>query len=104
MANSLPELGTLTATQHNAVITCIPKDGDLTSLANWHPISVRNADYKVLPKIIAERVAKVLPQLIHHDQTCNIPSRKIQYNLSLIRDVIAYGTNTTQPLSSLSMR
>ena len=103
MANSLPELGTLTATQRNAVITCIPKDGDLTSLANWRPISVLNADYKILSKIIAERVAKVLPQLIHHDQTCNIPSRKIQYNLSLIRDVIAYGTNATQSLCVLTV-
>ena len=96
MANSLPEFSTLTATQRNAVITCIPKDGDLTSLANWRPISVLNSDYKILSKIIAERVAKFLPQLIHHDQTCNIQSRKIQYNLSLIRDVIAYGNNTTQ--------
>ena len=43
MANSLPHLDTLTTRQH--IITCIPKDGDLTSLTNWRPISVLNADH-----------------------------------------------------------
>ena len=43
MANSLPHLDTLTARQH--IITCIPKGGDLTSLTNWRPISILNADH-----------------------------------------------------------
>ena len=37
----------------------------------------------IISKINAERVAKILQQLINHDQTCNIPSRKIKYNISL---------------------
>ena len=53
----------------------------------------------IISKINAERVAKILQQLINHDETCNIPSRKIKYNISLIRDVIDFGKTTTQPPS-----
>ena len=103
LANDIPALDSLSATQRNAVITCIPKDGDLTLLANWRPISVLNADYKIISKVIADRVAKVLPDIVHQDQTCNIQDRKIQYNLSLIRDVIDYGNSTTKRFCVLTI-
>ena len=61
LANDIPALDSLSATQHNAVITCIPKEGDLTLLANWR----LKADYKIISKVIADRVAEVLPDIVH---------------------------------------
>ena len=36
---------------------------------DWRPISLLDTDYKVATKSIATRIAKVLPSLIHEDQT-----------------------------------
>ena len=103
VANSIPLEGSLSSTQRNALITCLPKEGDLTLLKNWRPISLLNTDYKIISKVIAERLYKVLPTLISEDQTCNLQNRKISYNLSLIRDVIAYANSTEQPYCILTV-
>ena len=103
VANSIPTDGSLSPTQRNALITCLPKEGDLSLLKNWRPISLLNTDYKIISKVIAERLYKVLPTIISEDQTCNLHNRKIQYNLSLIRDVIAFANSTQQPYCLLTI-
>ena len=47
-----------------------------------------NTDYKIATKAIAARVAKVLPDLIHGDQTGYIKGRFIGQNVRLISDII----------------
>ena len=54
---------------------------------NWRPISLLNTDYKVATKAIAARIAKVLPSLIHEDQTGYIKGRFIGQNIRLIADI-----------------
>ena len=100
MANSLPHLDTLTATQRNTSLPAYPKTGTWPHWPTGAPLA---SLMLIISKINAERVAKILPQLINHDETCNIPSRKIKYNISLIRDVIDFGKTTTQPLWLLTM-
>ena len=56
--------------QKQAVITLIEKKGkDRNYLENWRPISLINVDPKIASKVIATRVIKVLPEIIHCNQT-----------------------------------
>ena len=59
-----------------------------TNLRYWRPISLLCVDYKILTKILANRLKKILPQIISEEQNCSIPHRTIFNNLFLTRDAI----------------
>ena len=73
---------------HQAIITLIPKKGDINKLKYWRPISLLCNDYKILTKILANRIKTILPEVISEEQTCSIPTRTIFNNTFLIRDAI----------------
>lgn len=78
-----------TKTMQQAIITLTPKKGDLKQLKYWKPISLLCDDYKVLTKILANRIKTILPQIISKKQTRSVPKRTIFKNLFLVRDSIA---------------
>jgi len=59
-------------------------------LKNWRPITLLNTDYKIITKCIAIRLKKVLPNIIHSDQTGFLKGRFIGENIRLALDVIDY--------------
>ena len=83
----------LPASQREAVIRCIPKKGERTKISNWRPISLLNADYKILTRALSERISKVLPFIINEDQTCIVKGRTIHHNTALIRDIIDFSND-----------
>lgn len=52
--------GMLPLSCRRAVITLIPKKGDLTDIKNWRPVSLLCCDYKLLSKVLANRLAEVI--------------------------------------------
>ncbi|XP_062913064.1 uncharacterized protein LOC134351020, partial [Mobula hypostoma] len=83
--------GTWKLNMRKGIITLIYKQkGEREDIRNWRPISLLNVDYKILSKAIANRVRSALGQVIHPDQTCAVPGRKISDSLALLRDTIAY--------------
>ena len=88
--NSAFELGELSPSQRQAVITLIDKGKERTLIKNWRPISLLNTDYKIASKSIANRFKHLLPKLIHHNQTGFIENRNIQENLRVISDIFYY--------------
>ena len=75
--------------QRRAVLRLIPKkDKDITELKNWRPISLLNTDYKLLAQCLAQRLQKVLPDIISKDQNGYIKGRFIGNNVRTIMDVI----------------
>ena len=83
--------GTLSISQKRGIISLIPKKNkDKTILENLRPISLLNVDYKILTKVIAKRIEKVLPTLINPDQTGYVKGRYIGENVRLIYDLLQY--------------
>ena len=73
------------------VITLIEKKGkDRLDIANWRPITLLNADYKLLTKTLGLRLKKVLPNLIHKDQNGFIPGGSIFFSNHTLRDILFY--------------
>ena len=46
--------------------------------------------YKILTKILANRLKHILPEVLPENENCSIPNRTMFGNLSLVRDLIRY--------------
>ena len=56
-------------------------------IENWRPISLVNVDAKILSKVIATRIKKVLPNTIHHNQSGYFSDRDIGETVRSIFDI-----------------
>ena len=73
-----------------SVLTLLCKRGDRRFLQNWRPLSLLCCDYKIITKLLANRLTTVLATLLSPRQTAGVPGRKIAYHLQLIRDFIFF--------------
>ena len=95
--------GWLPLTFRRAVINLLPKKKDLADLANWRPVSLLNNDYKILAKLLANRLKECIGGVVCEDQTYCVPGRSIHDNVSLIRDVIDYSNENDLPLAVVGL-
>ena len=87
------EYGELSNSQKQAVITLIEKkEKDKRLVKNWHPISLLNVDTKLGSKTLAKRLEKVLPEVIHFNQSAFIKGRTIFDAVRTIDDAIEYAS------------
>ncbi|KAJ3585649.1 hypothetical protein NHX12_014368, partial [Muraenolepis orangiensis] len=80
--------GSMPVSCRRAVITLLPKKGNLQDIKNWRPVSLLCVDYKLLSKALATRLGRAVEQVIHRDQTYCVPGRSMVDNVHLIRDVL----------------
>ena len=56
--------------QYEGLITLIPKSGkNIMYIFNYGPITLLNCDYKIISKVINNRIYCLLPKLINYDQS-----------------------------------
>lgn len=80
--------GTLPVSCTRAVLTLLPKKGDLGLLKNWRPVSLLCTDYKIVAKCLSNRLKEIMDMVVHNSQTYCVPGRTIMDNLFLTRDII----------------
>ncbi|KAK3510779.1 hypothetical protein QTP70_022486 [Hemibagrus guttatus] len=83
--------GELPLSCRRAVLTLLPKKGDLTHLKNWRPVSLLCTDYKLLSKALASRLTKNTRLLGH----CDAPGARERHGVRLVKGRgpgSAYGT------------
>ena len=69
-------------TIHRGLISLMEKPGkDQSKIQNWRPISLLNIDYKILSKILANRLNEILPDIIHSDQSGFMRGRSTSDNI-----------------------
>ena len=56
-----------------------------------------NVDAKIASKVIAERLKRVLPNLIHENQSEYVPGRSICENIRSILDIMEYTKDNNKP-------
>lgn len=85
------------------IVTLLYKKKDKTDLKNWGPITLLNFDCKLFSKLLATRLSMFLEGVIHPDQACAVPGRKITDSLVLIRDTICYARDRNIRLVILNL-
>jgi len=89
--------GALPSSMREGVLSLLFKKGDPTLLGNYRPLTMINVDAKILAKALARRLDRVLPSLVHPDQTGFVQGRYIHENSLLIRGIIDHHRRTNIP-------
>ena len=63
--------------------------GNPQLVENWRPVSLLCADYKILSKVLANRMKTVISSVIYSDQTYCVSGRSFHDNIFLVRDIIS---------------
>lgn len=88
----------LSLDQRRALLVLIPKGNkDKRLLTNWRPISLLNMDYKILAKVLANRLQKVISKIIHSNQVGYIKGRYIGDNIRTMLDILDITKDQTDP-------
>ncbi|KAL3681068.1 hypothetical protein R1sor_024024 [Riccia sorocarpa] len=69
--------GKLTDRTKKGAIKLIPKSEDKARLKDWRPISLLGITYKIISKLLAERLKSLLPNLVNEQQTGFVQGRSI---------------------------
>jgi hypothetical protein len=72
------------------MVTIYKGKGDPLDIANRRPITLLNGDYKILAKILVERLKPLLSKLIAPSQTGFIPGRNMIDNLVVLSDIFDF--------------
>ena len=64
------------------------KDKDKKLIKNWRPISLLDVETKLISKVLAKKLKKVLPSLISKNQTAYVKGRCIKEGGRLISDIL----------------
>ena len=84
------------------VITLIPKKNlDTRIISHLRPISLLSTDYKLVEKMLANRIKPALDHIIHQDQKGFMSNRRISCNIRRILDLIDYADQQNQELPGI---
>ena len=101
--NEFDSLTILPESFREGVVTLLFKKGEASDLRNWRPITLLNFDLKLFSKVLTLRMATVLEDVIHPDQTCAVAGRRITDSLVLVRDAICYARDRDIRLAVLNL-
>ncbi|PKU83813.1 Putative ribonuclease H protein [Dendrobium catenatum] len=69
-------------------ITLIPKSSHASNISDYRPISLCNVLYKIVAKVLANRLKDVLPHIIHESQSSFIANRCSTDNIILAAELL----------------
>jgi len=95
--------GLVSEAQKRGHIICPPKRDFPFHPENYRPFTILNTDYKILTRIIANRLRTRTDELLDHNQYCGRSDRSISDAVATVRDIIAYAEDTQKPTCLVSI-
>jgi len=88
LVNSFFREGTFDPELNLTHITLIPKVANPESISEFRPISLCNFSYKIITKVMANRLKPWLHLIISPEQSAFVSNRQIQDNIFIVQEVI----------------
>ncbi|KAL8463730.1 hypothetical protein ACS0TY_034404 [Phlomoides rotata] len=89
---------------NSTIISLIPKTDHSPTVSDFRPIACCNVIYKIITKIIADRLGTVLPTLVDHAQVAFTKGRNITENIFLAQELLrGYARKRTSPRCTLKV-
>ena len=95
--------GCLSFSQRTGLITLLYKKGDKLDTKNWRPISLLCTDYKILAKVLTNRLVAVISSVVGPEQVCGVPSRLSSEHIRLIKDAVDYANGSDMSAALVSL-
>jgi len=83
--------------QYVGLIRLLYKKGEREDITNWRPITLLNSDYKIIEKVLANRLKTVVPGIVCEDQKGFVKGRHMEENVRLVEDVMDYCETFDKP-------
>ena len=80
--------GNLLSAINDTMVTLIPKIDHLVCVSQFRPVSLCNAVYRIISKILVNRLKSLLKSCISMNQSAFIPSRQIIDNIIVAHESI----------------
>ncbi|GJX53819.1 RNA-directed DNA polymerase, eukaryota, reverse transcriptase zinc-binding domain protein [Tanacetum coccineum] len=78
---------------NSSFITLVPKVEDPLVIGDFRPISLIGSQYKIIAKILANRLSRVLPSVVGEVQMAYIKGRQIIDGPLMVNEIIAWAKN-----------
>jgi hypothetical protein len=88
MVRKSQDCNKLGGSTNSSFLALIPKEKGAKTFNRFRPISLCNTRYKIITKIIANRIKKILPKLIPENQGGFVRGRQILDNIILVQEAI----------------
>ncbi|KAL9224822.1 hypothetical protein vseg_000822 [Gypsophila vaccaria] len=96
--------GKLLKQLNHTLVTLIPKKDRPTSVIDFRPIACCNVVYKILSKVLCNRLSLVLPDIVSLNQSAFIKGRQIVENVLICQDLVRlYGRSACSPRAILKI-
>jgi len=89
--------------QKFGIIVCIPKQPHATQVEHYRPLTILNTDFKLVTRIIANRLRPWMQDLLQSSQYCGLKGNSVFEAIATIRDEVAYADVTRYPLCFLTI-
>jgi hypothetical protein len=93
----------ISAQQKHGMLVCLPKTTMPERPDDYRALTLLNADFKILARILAKRLSVWAPDIIHKSQQCGIAGQTILDATATMRDAIAYAETRHVALCVLSI-
>ena len=94
---------TVMAQQKHGLIVCLPKHEGAQKPTDFRPITLLNVDYKILTKILANRLQPLIAEHLQKNQFCGVPGKTILDALATVRDTTAMAEIKKTPMCLVSL-
>ncbi|CAK8579589.1 unnamed protein product [Lathyrus sativus] len=82
------ETGKIYKAFNNVVVSLTPKGQSASEIQDYRPITICTTFYKIISKILTNRLGAVIPSVVNHNQAAFVPGQNIHQHIMLATELL----------------